>query len=395
MPDAAGQSTKQAAAQAAGQTDRQDVLSRKADAARRVFEARAMSPAKALRRALSRSADVLWDLALVAKAVDQEHLDQDGVVAQLPPEALLLLLDGPEGVVGFVTLERDLVVGLTEVQTMLQVTQMPADPRPFTATDAAMAAPLLDATLERFARFLEDHPLRPQIEGFRFGAMLEDARAAGMLLDAPGYMMFRTTLDLALGRRRGELRLFLPERPGARRATPPGQPGAHEQKMELLPAQMQAVLGALRLPLGRVQALQPGDLLPLAPEVLERVTLYAGPGTPVAGGRLGQMNGMRAVRLAWPRGAGSGEAQGMDSASPVPAAAPTAVAAAPAAPQEVGFDEMTSGLPDLPDLPGPGSGDFDFSAEFGGGAEEASSADDEGGGMADFDFSAAPLDDDQ
>ncbi|SDH64275.1 FliM/FliN family flagellar motor switch protein [Alloyangia pacifica] len=388
---------RQAAAQAAGQSARQDVLSRKADAARRVFEARAMSPAKALRRALSRSADVLWDLALVAKAVDQEHLDQDGVVAQLPPEALLLLLDGPEGVVGFVTLERDLVVGLTEVQTMLQVTQMPADPRPFTATDAAMAAPLLDATLERFARFLEDHPLRAQIEGFRFGAMLEDARAAGMLLDAPGYMMFRTTLDLALGRRRGELRLFLPERPGARRAAPPGQPGAHEQKMELLPAQMQAVLGALRLPLGRVQALQPGDLLPLAPEVLERVTFYTGPGTPVAGGRLGQMNGMRAVRLTWPRGAGSGEGRGpVGTLRPSPAE-PRAVTDAMAEPQEVEFDEMASGLPDLPDLPDPGSGDFDFSTQFGGTTEGEAGSEDAEGAMADFDFdfSAAPLDNEQ
>lgn len=392
MPDAAGQASRQDSAQGrGGGADSRNVLSRKAEAARRAFEARAMSPAKALRRALSRTADVLWDLALVAHAVDQEHLDQDGVVAQLPPEALLLLLDGPDGVVGFVTLDRDLVTGLTEVQTMLQVTQMPAEPRPFTATDAAMTAPLLDGTLERFARFLEDHPLRPQIEGFRFGAMLEDARAAGMLLDAPGYMVFRATLDLALGRRRGELRLFLPERPGARRAGPPGQPGAHEQKMGLLPAQMRAVLGALRLPLNKAQALRPGDLLPLSPDMLDAVTLHAGPGAPVAGGRLGQINGMRAVRLSWPRVAPQDEAPDLPEMTELPDMAP---APPDAAPEEFGLDEIASGLPDLPDLPDvpePGGGEFDFASTFG----EDAATDEEGAATEfDFDFSAAPIKDD-
>ncbi|MBE9635221.1 FliM/FliN family flagellar motor switch protein [Salipiger pacificus] len=351
-----------------------------------------MSPAKALRRALSRSADVLWDLALVAHAVEQDHLDQDGVVAQLPSEALLLLLDGPDGVVGFVTLDRDLVTGLTEVQTMLQVTQMPAEPRPFTATDAAMTAPLLDAMLERFARFLEDHPLRAQVEGFRFGAMLEDARAAGLLLDAPGYMMFRAMLDLALGRRRGELRLFLPERPGARRSTPAGQPGTHERKMVLLPAQMRADLGSLRMPLKRAQALRPGDLLPLPPEVLDGVTLHAGPGAPVAGGRLGQVNGMRAVRLSWPHVPAQGDVGTEPSRGPAVGAfgAPQAPAG-PAATEEFGLAEMASDLPDLPDLPGSDAGDVDFAASFGAEAQD----EDPVAMDFDFDFSAAPIDDEE
>ena len=45
------------------------VLGLKAQAAQKAFEARGMSPAKALRRALSRTADTLWDLALVCQSV--------------------------------------------------------------------------------------------------------------------------------------------------------------------------------------------------------------------------------------------------------------------------------------------------------------------------------------
>ncbi|ANT59553.1 hypothetical protein AYJ57_03735 [Salipiger sp. CCB-MM3] len=377
-----------------------NVLSRKADAARRAFEARAMSPAKALRRALSRTADVLWDLALVTRAVDLDHFDQDGVVAQLRPDALLVLLYGPDGVVGLVSLERDLVVGLTEVQTMLQVTQMPADPRPYTATDAAMSAPLLEGMLERFPRFLEDHPLRAQLEGFRFGAMLEDARAAGMLLDAPGYLGFRAEIDLALGRRKGGLRLFLPERPGAQRAGAEAETGGNARKMELLPAQLRAVLGALRMPLGKAQALKPGDILPLPPDVLDRVTLYAGasPVTakPVAGGRLGQMNGMRAIRLSWPKGQGAAASAAPAApaqAASAPAASPMVDAApAPSEAAEFGLDEIASGLPDLPAL----GGADDFAADFAGGFDAAAAMPEEGeeAGDFDFDFSAARMSDD-
>ena len=100
-----------------------------------------MSPSKALRRALSRTADVLWDLALVTHGVEQAHLDQDGVVAALGGDALLILLDGPDGVPGVARIERPVMTGLIEVQTILQVTQMPVEERPLTQTDAAMMAP--------------------------------------------------------------------------------------------------------------------------------------------------------------------------------------------------------------------------------------------------------------
>jgi flagellar motor switch protein FliM len=390
-----------------GDPARQDeVLAQKASAARRALEARSMSPSKALRRALSRTADVLWDLALVTHGVEQAHLDQDGVVAALGGDALLILLDGPDGVPGVARIERPVMTGLIEVQTILQVTQMPVEERPLTQTDAAMMAPLLDSALERFERYLEDHPLQPQIAGFRFGAMVEDARTAGLLLDASGYRAFRVSLDLALGRRTGELALFLPDRAEvAEEAGAEGQEGPHEQKMKLLPVHMDAVLHRLVLPLSAAEKLQPGDLIPLPPEALDGVELLAGDGSGVAGGRLGQINGMRAVRLAWPEGSalqepeddGGGAAL---STAPSEGAVPAAggVAAAPA--PEVGPD-LAEDLPELPPMEfDAGSfdtgdtnteefgGDFgtDFSGEFASG-EKA-----EEGGGAEFDFAAAPFD---
>lgn len=325
-----------------------------------------MSLAKALRRALSRSADVLWDLALVTQSVAVGSLDQDGVVAALTPGDLLLLLDGPEGALGLALIDRQVMTGLVEVQTIAQVTQMPPDAeRELTQTDAAMMAPLLDATLAGFAANLEDHPLHGQLQGFRFGAMLEDARSASLLLDAAAYRSFTAKIDLALGRRRGLLKLILPERrlrraPDAPR--PDDAPGPHEEALGRVPVKLSAVLPRVRLPLNAARGLKPGDVLPLMPDALERVEVMAGPGHLVARGRLGKVSGLRAVRLTWPvTGAPAGEAaqpSGFEGAAPGPASAslaPPLAASKPAPPPAAMAPEGPEELPELPDI--------DFAAE--------------------------------
>lgn len=283
---------------------RDDILGQKAQAAQRAFEARGMSLAKALRRALSRTADVLWDLALVTQSVAVEMLDQDGVVAALTPGDLLLLLDGPDGALGLVLVDRQVMTGLIEVQTIQQVTQMPLDAeRDLTPTDAAMMAPLLDGTLDRLADSLADHPLHGQLQGYRFGAMVEDARTVSLLLDGAAYRVFTAEVDLALGRRRGVLKLVLPERKprrGADAPPPDDLPGPHEALLSRVPAKLNAVLTRVRLPLNKARDLKPGDLLPLVPDALDRVEVMAGTGHLVARGRLGKVNGLRAVRLTWP-----------------------------------------------------------------------------------------------
>lgn len=331
-----------------------------------------MSLAKALRRALSRTADVLWDLALVTQSVSVEMLDQDGVVDALTPGDLLLLLDGPDGALGLALIDRQVMTGLIEVQTIQQVTQMPLDAeRLLTPTDAAMMAPLLDGALERMADNLGEHPLRGQLQGYRFGAMVEDARTASLLLDDSAYRAFTADIDLALGRRRGLLKLILPERKpkrGTDMARSDDAPGPHEALLSRVPAKLNAVLTRVTLPLVRARDLKPGDLLPLAPDALDRVAVMAGTGHLVARGRLGKINGLRAVRLTWPvigEGEGTTFAEaaagvGASGTAEDGMAALAALPDLPAATPEPQFDTGTdySAAEELPDLPG-----MDFAAE--------------------------------
>lgn len=335
-----------------------------------------MSLAKALRRALSRTADVLWDLALVTQSVTVETMDQDDVVEALGKTDLLVLLDGPDGAVGIASVDRQVMTGVIEVQTIQQVTQMPVeDDRVLTQTDAAMLAPLLDGALGRLADTLTEHPLHSQLSGYRFGAMIEDSRAAGLLLDAAGYRSFRADIDLALGRRRGVLTFFLPECKPKRSALGTVQgAGPHEERLSRVPARLNATLARITLPLSKAEALKPGDVLNLPLDALAKVDVMAGHGHLVARGRLGQLNGLRAVRLTWPGNAPASAAVG-DPASAATAAAPKADMGAsfddaPTAPKAglpvvpdvpVGDADLSDDLPDLPPMDFDASaGDFDF-----------------------------------
>ncbi|WP_146587240.1 FliM/FliN family flagellar motor C-terminal domain-containing protein [Puniceibacterium confluentis] len=338
-----------------GEPARQDVLGQKASASRRALESRAMSPAKALRRALSRTSDTLWDLPLVTQGVQQEVLDQDGSLELLAPGALVLLLEGPDGVRGLASVDREVMTALIEVQTISRVTRMPIEDRALTPTDAAMMAPLIDGTFERFEANLAGHPDLGQLGGYRYGALVEDARTAGLLLEAASFRTFRITVDLATGTRRGEILFILPVRAAevAEAAPDSAQPGRHEQRMMLVPARIEAVLARIRMPLSRASALRPGDLLELPVSALNSAELIVGRGHGLAFGRLGQMNGFRAIRLQPPK------TLSQDPGTTVTAAAETPTPPAPqqaALARNVVAGPMAQSTPpddigDLPDLP--------------------------------------------
>lgn len=362
-----------------------------------------MSTAKALRRALSRTAEDVWSLVLVCNGVELDILDQDGVVAALQPDTLLIVLDGPDGAIGLAQVDRAVLTGVTEIQTIQQVTAMPVDNRPLTQTDAAMMAPLLDGAMAEFAENLAGNPLRPQFEGYRFGAMLEDARSASLLLDASEYRTFHAEIDLALGKRSGTVSLFLPDR-----AIAPPEPaegaGAepHREAMMNVPARLDCILSRVRMPLARAEALKAGDLISLPAAALDGVEIVAANGAVVAGGRLGQMNGARAVRVNWPKSAGTDAiaAAGADAmtadggfAEADAAMAIDAVAGSVVADEAPDFSggfaaEDDDPLPDLPPL------DFEDSGDFGGDFDAAPLGDGTADDEASFenDFSAATMD---
>ncbi len=291
-------------AQGMGSQDHSSVIQRMAQAARDGSDSRQMTPVKALRLALARAADTLLGLGLTVATVEQIRVPLAEVGHSLGGGGLLVLLEGAGGARGALCLDSQFLAGLIEVQTTGAVRPGMARPRAATRTDAAMVAPLIDAVLADFEGQLAQDPDAPPARHFAFGDMVEDMRGLLLLLVAPDFELLRLTVDLGPGAKTGRLDLLLPVIAPPARATA-GQtasatiePPAHlDQVVSKAPVVLDAVMARLRLPLRDILALKPGDLLPLPRESLSETQLVGTRGHLVATAELGQMNGVRALRL--------------------------------------------------------------------------------------------------
>ena len=278
------------------------VIHRKARHGREDFDARAMSPSKALRLSLELSGDRLFDLALAVCAVEHRMLVHASLKDEVGGDRLIVLLDGEAGARGAVLFDRPFVQALVEIQTMGRVTNTAGPERLFTSTDAAVTKPLVDAVLTGFDEKLFEADEQHQPLGFRFGDRVEDARVLMLALEAPEYQLFRVTVDIGFGSKSGELTLLLPSLVSKRSdpSAPVGSEGAEFDLTELAmtaPVLLNAVLDQVQLPLAQVCALKPGMNLPVSAAAINRTKLVTTHGHVVAQVRLGQLNGFRAVRL--------------------------------------------------------------------------------------------------
>lgn len=276
------------------------VMKRKLAAARQGERDGTRSALRALRLALARAAADEAGLALAVIGATQGRCALENMPSLLAGDRLHLLLDGPDGRSGGFSLDRACTSALVQQQTTGRVGSGEPAARRFTATDAALVAPVVDGLMARAAALAESATDRLCLEGYRFGARMEDLRALVLALDADRFRVFDLTVEIAPDLRQGRLCLVLPDlsdgAPGEDPATAPG-PGL-EQSFGVLRAELMAVIGRLRVPLSKLSRMQPGETLELTQGRIDQTDLVAINGRKVAQGRLGQTGGLRAVRLA-------------------------------------------------------------------------------------------------
>ncbi|WP_263764539.1 hypothetical protein [Lentibacter sp. XHP0401] len=354
------------AAEAMGETSATHVLRRKAKAGREEHQARVMSPARAMRLALSRSAEKLFELALSVSGVQSEQLGQDALMRSVDEDMLFIVLDGPCGAIGAVALDVPLVSGFVEKQTIGQVSAREGPLRAATATDAALVAPYVSRVLNEMSEHLG--PQEGQLcEHFRFGARIESKRHLGLIIDAPDYQVLRAQIELEGGARRGEFVLCLPLSGGKAQPSEPAAAEAHPESSEqarslmkdgaLMEARavLRAVIHRRKISLGELSELKPGVRLQFGAAALGRIELDAGSGSERLGPcKLGQQDGMRALKVQFGiRGAGKETFEPMDVAdvwADLGEAETSAYSSVDVDMTPLTVDDM----PDLSDLPGLG-----------------------------------------
>jgi hypothetical protein len=131
-------------------------LKRKLAGEHRESSARQMTALRALRLSVARAGEDLFELALGMVGGKQARLLPDDLDGVLSDDDMLMVLDCPGGMTGAASVSLPLVGALIQQQTMGRVLDRPADPRPYTDTDAALAAPLLEGVLSRACDLAED-----------------------------------------------------------------------------------------------------------------------------------------------------------------------------------------------------------------------------------------------
>ncbi len=287
-------------------TIEQNVLKRKAVAGRPRLSISAMSPAKALRVGLAKAAHDVLRLALVVDGLTEERLSLSELLDSLQDRALFAVLNGPAEGLGLVALSPQAMAAVVEMQTMGRVTPGQAPDRRPTRTDATMAVTFIDRIMEELETALAEDLDVVWAGGFRYASFLNDPRPLGLLLEDAAYRVYRLDLDLALGTRQGQLLLALPAagrgNPPERKGEPVPDPGVEwartmEQTVLGTPAQLDAVLHRMTVPLSAVLGLKPGDTIPLPMAAVSRLRLEGAGATQLSIGHLGQARGFRAIRL--------------------------------------------------------------------------------------------------
>ncbi len=254
---------------------------------------------KALRRSLARAAKELCELPVAVLAARQANVGPEDLKRHLADENLLIVLDGPEGRIGAVTMDPASVTALIQRQTIGVVMGMAGGERNYTSTDAAMCAEFIDDSLSKVTMMLEGHSDRKSFEGYRFGARIGDVRSLLLAMEAEAYRVFDLTLDLDAGKMQGKMGIILPD-PSTfqNKDSDDGMAGMSlGSNLGAMRAELQAVLCRFRLPLSEFTDLKEGDMVPLDSAFLYETELIGINGQVISAGRLGQLNGSRAIRL--------------------------------------------------------------------------------------------------
>ena len=317
--------------------------------------AKAVTPTRLLRLAMARAAEKSIGLQLTVLGVQEDFLHADDLPGRLSLDNMIVALLRRDKVVGIAMVDSELRCAAVEVQTVGDVQDRAAEERPVTAGDIALCEPLVATFLADLDRLSTDSSLEDWVSDVEFGTRLTDRRSLELALPEARMRLVELSVDLGAGERQGTLTVIIREKPEVERPAAVPKPAFSEALRNAVfdaNARLRAEMPPLHLPIRRAELLQEGDVLPLTGITVDSVRLVGDDNRLMARGRLGQINGLRAIRIEsfdvlggahlgqLRDGLGDAVGHAMDQSD---------VGSIPALPG--GDDDDAPGLPDLPDLP--------------------------------------------
>jgi flagellar motor switch protein FliM len=283
-----------------GSTQALSVMKRKAGAGRGGLAAAATSTARAWYTTMPRVADDDLGLELSVQSVQDMSGPAEALLGDLVDGTLLLLMRDGGGRTGVCALDPGFLAAVIEMHMTGAVAAVAPPVRRPTPTDAAIVSGLVDAICAAFDAALGDMSVSSPFHGARCGGYLPDTRAAVMSLPEGALHRVRVVTQLGGRARQGQIVLVMPAVAGLSDAgAGQGRPLGEDLGRAIMGGQVviDAVLHRIRLPLAQVRGLRVGDTLPVPATALGSVSVEARDGRRVARARLGQVDGLKALRL--------------------------------------------------------------------------------------------------
>ncbi|WP_108816123.1 FliM/FliN family flagellar motor switch protein [Loktanella sp. Alg231-35] len=262
-----------------------------------------LTSSRAARLALTKSADSAIGLVLTVTSGAEETATLDDMLGALSDDLLLIGLGRAGTREGLVSVDLQLRAAIVEMQTVGALIDQPATDRAPTLTDCILSEPLLTTFLTAFPAAVIGTPLEGWADGVELDDRFKGVRSAGLMLTDCKYRIVRMNVDLGVAERQGQIVIALPlvETAAPEVAVDPDPvdwDATFLDTVQAAPATLEAQLHRFTVPLATIQGLTVNQVLPLPGCTVDTVQLRAvDGGATVAVAKLGQLGGMRAVRL--------------------------------------------------------------------------------------------------
>ncbi|MEQ9695504.1 FliM/FliN family flagellar motor C-terminal domain-containing protein [Shimia sp. SDUM112013] len=275
-------------------------------------DAPAVTLGRQLALAFERSARDAVGLAFEVENCRHSDCSISDLPSLLPDKALWCLLDNGGGDVAALSVDMQVLAGLVEFQTLGCVLKQPASDRVPTRVDGALVMAVADEALLRLTKGTPEGGETDWARHFHYGAMVESRRALILSLMSDDFHLYDMDVTLEDGAKCGRVQIAFPQ-------PRPQQDHAEEEDLcevrqdafrnEVRQAQtvVEAVLGRITLPYKRLSELAVGDVLDLPADCLGAVTLEVEGDVVLTKASLGQLGGLRAVRVDLPAEASAGQ----------------------------------------------------------------------------------------
>ncbi|SMG28186.1 FliM/FliN family flagellar motor switch protein [Paracoccus sp. J56] len=274
----------------------------------------------AVATAFARAAEKQARLAVLVEKAELAQTTPAELQELLPERAILSVVEGRQDMLGVVAICPSLLGSLIEMQAIGRVTARPISPRRPTRTDATIAADFAETLLTELSRQCGTHPDSPDFGAFRYLTHIDEPRLLALMLEEG--RMTRLSLQFHIGpekQRQGSLLLALPAPADTRQTLPDhialqhiepiASPPLAEAReviktastlagiVQETPLPLVSVLCRRKISLNELRALTPGALLSLPRNSLNEARIESPYGQLILQGKLGEKDGLHAIRL--------------------------------------------------------------------------------------------------